>query len=367
MQASFTRSFAGGVAPIQATSTGRPAVCQSFATLAGAYPHVRLTSALSGPKLHQLTGTTLVSRRHEIVCFAVPASVPESVNDVAISLKPLPRAVENIADDPSLHNPLQRLHRLGTGWFGVIMEYEGVLVEDTSDLHSKAWEMLGEEEAKPRPLHWALKRAEGMKSEQAIQEVFCWSRNPMEVRRLTARKEEIYRQLLGDRTPLIPSGVRQLMEVLGKHQVPVAVACSAPEARVQPVLETTGLWPALEAVVTAEDVYRGRPDPEAYLLAAQKLQRPPVRCVVIGNSNQSVEAARECGMACVVVAGRNPLYELTAADLVVRQLEEISLVNLKQLFQLEDRVDPRAGTELEVEEEPEPAPYAKTLTLDRPW
>lgn len=46
-------------------------------------------------------------------------------------------------------------------------------------------------------------------------------------------------------------------------------------------------------------------------------------------------------MACIVVAGRNPLYELTAADLVVRQLEELSLVNLKQLFQLEDRVDPR--------------------------
>lgn len=69
-------------------------------------------------------------------------------------------------------------------------------------------------------------------------------------------------------------------------QVPVAVACSAPEARVQPVLETTGLAPALEAVVTAEDVYRGRPDPEAYLLAAQRLQRPPMRCVVIGNSNQ---------------------------------------------------------------------------------
>lgn len=68
--------------------------------------------------------------------------------------------------------------------------------------------------------------------------------------------------------------------------MPVAVACSAPEARVQPVLETTGLSPALEAVVTAEDVYRGRPDPEAYLLAAQRLQRPPVRCVVIGNSNQ---------------------------------------------------------------------------------
>ena len=74
-------------------------------------------------------------------------------------------------------------------------------------------------------------------------------------------------------------------------QVPVAVACSAPEARVHPVLESTGLRPALEAVVTAEDVYRGRPDPESYLLAAQQLQRPPVRCVVIGNSNQVYTAS----------------------------------------------------------------------------
>ena len=76
------------------------------------------------------------------------------------------------------------------------------------------------------------------------------------------------------------------LTLLPVAQVPVAVACSAPEARVQPVLEATGLAPALEAVVTAEDVYRGRPDPEAYLLAAQRLQRPPVRCVVVGNSNQ---------------------------------------------------------------------------------
>ncbi len=77
----------------------------------------------------------------------------------------------------------------------------------------------------------------------------------------------------------------------------------------------------------------------AELCAAHAIAGTLKQCVVL----QSVEAARECGMACVVVAGRNPLYELTAADLVVRQLEEISLVNLKQLFQLEDRVDPRVS------------------------
>ena len=65
-------------------------------------------------------------------------------------------------------------------------------------------------------------------------------------------------------------------------QVPVALACSAPEARVLPELEALGLSERLAAVVTAEDVARGRPDPEAVLLAAQRLGRPPIRCVLIG-------------------------------------------------------------------------------------
>jgi hypothetical protein len=70
-----------------------------------------------------------------------------------------------------------------------------------------------------------------------------------------------------------------------------------------------------------------------------------------GNSNQSVEAARECGMACVVVAGRNPVYELTAADCVVRQLDELSFVNLKQLFRAEELAGPQVRTERQTEAE----------------
>ena len=54
---------------------------------------------------------------------------------------------------------------------------------------------------------------------------------------------------------------------------------------------------------------------------------------------QSVEAARECGMRAVVVAGRKPLYELGAADLVVRGLDELSFINLKQLFSNEEGVE----------------------------
>ena len=61
---------------------------------------------------------------------------------------------------------------------------------------------------------------------------------------------------------------------------------SAPEYRLKPALEATGLEHVFQTVVSGDDVYRGRPDPEAYLYAAQQLGRPSIRCVVIGNSNQ---------------------------------------------------------------------------------
>ena len=61
---------------------------------------------------------------------------------------------------------------------------------------------------------------------------------------------------------------------------------SAPEYRLKPALEATGLQHVFQTVVSGDDVYRGRPDPEAYLYAAQQLGRPSIRCVVIGNSNQ---------------------------------------------------------------------------------
>lgn len=163
-------------------------------------------------------------------------------------------------------------------------------------------------------------------------EVFNWTRNPVEARRLAARREAVLAELLGGRKPLVPPGVTQLMAILQKNQVgggggwqmgahaptqqhragragkaanrrrdpppplpqaPLALVSSAPEQRVLPALEAAGLSPHFDVVVTADDVYRGKPDPEGFLYAAQRLQRPPVRCVVIGNSNLSIEAAHE--------------------------------------------------------------------------
>lgn len=256
-------------------------------------------------------------------------------------LKPLPRVLENVADDPRLHNPLQRLERLGSGWLGVIVDYEGIVVESTTDIHRNAWLTLAEEEGKPRPLERSLDLACVMKAEQAITELLCWGRDPAYVRRLVQRRNEIYRDLVGEGwVPKELPGARDLLEILNKQKVPVAV-CSTEEADMMKCMKRLQMEHLICDVVSSGDVQYCRPDPEAYTYAAMLIGRPPARCVVIGECNPTIEAAHQVGMQCVAVAGGKPLYQLGTADLVVKELGEISFVNMKQLFRLEEGVEPQ--------------------------
>ena len=209
----------------------------------------------------------------------------------------------NKADDPSIHNPLRRLERMGCGWIGVIFELEGVIVEDDSNLEKQAWITLTQEEGKSPPPSFVLRRIEGMKNEQAISEVLCWSRDPSQLRRLAARKEEIFQSLHGGFYQLRP-GSREFLNTLANHDIPIALASTRPKKYLQSAIES--FERSFDAIVTAEDVYRGKPDPEMFLYAAQLLNFIPERCIVFGNSNSTVEAAHDARMKCVAVASKLP-------------------------------------------------------------
>lgn len=254
------------------------------------------------------------------------------------------------ADDVSIHNPLLRQHRLGCGWFAVIVEWEGVMVEDDSDIERAAWAMLAEEENKPQPMTFVLKRAEGMKSEQVISEVLCWTRDFRMVKALARRQEEIFESLQGGCYRL-RAGSKEFLETLKKHGVPVAVVSTRPRKYLERATEAVGMEGFFNVLIGAEDVYRGKPDPEMFQHAAERLQYIPERCIVIGNSNKTVEAAHDALMKCVAAAGKHPVYELGAADLVVRRLDDLSVVDMKNLADLDS--PEFQAQELKVEEEPE--------------
>ncbi|KAH7518150.1 hypothetical protein FEM48_Zijuj09G0141200 [Ziziphus jujuba var. spinosa] len=279
--------------------------------------------------------------------------IPQNWNyqiDTGINEKPVVWPPENKADNPSLQNPLLRQERMGCGWLGAIFEWEGVLIEENPDLERQAWLVLSQEEGKSPPPAFILKRIEGMKNEQAISEVLCWSRDPSQVRRMAARKEEIYQALQGGIYRL-RAGSKEFVNVLMHYKIPMALVSTRPRKTLETAIGSIGIDEYFNVIVAAEDAHRGKPDPEMFVYAAQLLKFIPERCIVFGNSNQTVEAAHDALMKCVAVASKHPVYELGAADLVVRCLDELSVVDLKNLAAVESAEFGSGEPVLELEEE----------------
>ncbi|MGW5586894.1 HAD-IA family hydrolase [Streptomyces sp. NPDC003857] len=117
---------------------------------------------------------------------------------------------------------------------------------------------------------------------------------------------------------LLP-GTREFLDVLPADRW--AVVTSATRRLAEARLEAVGIRP--KTLVTAEDVTRGKPDPEPYLLAARELGVEPSRCVVFEDAPAGLAAGRAAGMTTVALATTHRSHELDA-DLVVKDLSALS-------------------------------------------
>jgi beta-phosphoglucomutase-like phosphatase (HAD superfamily) len=97
-----------------------------------------------------------------------------------------------------------------------------------------------------------------------------------------------------------------------------AVASAAPRANIDAVLEALSATHIFQVIVSAEDVHRGKPDPEVYLTAAARVGVAPKRCIVVEDAVAGVEGARRAGMKSIGV--RRDGKELPA-DIVVQSLD----------------------------------------------
>ncbi|MFH0812157.1 MAG: HAD family phosphatase [Candidatus Zixiibacteriota bacterium] len=213
---------------------------------------------------------------------------------------------------------------------GAIFDWDGVII-DSSRYHEESWEKLAQQENKALP-HNYFKKSFGKRNETIIPEVLKWTRGEEEIQKLSHIKEETYRGIILERglTPL--PGVKAFLEILRQHNVPCAVGSSTPSLNITTALRILRFEHYFQVIIAAEDVTKGKPAPQVFLFAAQKLQLPPGQCVVFEDAHVGIAAARAGGMKVVAVATTNPASELTKADLVVHRLDELSIDKLKELF-----------------------------------
>lgn len=214
--------------------------------------------------------------------------------------------------------------------WGALFDFDGVII-DSAFYHEKSWEVLAEEEGRSLP-EGHFKKGFGRKNAFIIPEILKWAKDPEEIHRIGARKEELYRELVRSEGIEPLPGVREWLNTLRAANIPCAIGSSTEKKNLDCVLEAIGLKDHFKAIISADDVNQGKPHPQVFLIGSEKIGIPPEYCVVFEDAHVGIEAALAGGMKVVGVATTHPKEALTDAHIVVERLDELS-VNLLESLQ----------------------------------
>lgn len=213
--------------------------------------------------------------------------------------------------------------------FAVIFDVDGVLVDSYAP-HFESWRrLLGE--LGVEFTEEAFRRTFGRTNRDIFAELFPTPLAESRVAELGDLKEQYYRDVIRrDFTPL--PGAVELIDRLRAAGFTLAVGSSGPPENVALTLEKLGRADSFRVAVTGADVTRGKPDPQVFLLAAERLGVSPLRCAVIEDAAPGVEAANRAGMASIGLLGTTDAANLSHARLVVANHADLSPERIRALI-----------------------------------
>ncbi len=183
------------------------------------------------------------------------------------------------------------------GFEALIFDMDGTLVDNMA-FHAQSWPIWAATEGLALSDAEILSRTHGTISDIVAR----FFPNKSEAKRfeIGERKEALYRELYAPHLRLLP-GCADLLEWTQGAAMPIALATAGDATNIAFTLDGLKIREYFGAFVGGEDVSRGKPDPEVFLLAAQKLGIAPEKCLIFEDSPAGVEAARRAGMKCIAL------------------------------------------------------------------
>ena len=205
----------------------------------------------------------------------------------------------------------------------VVFDLDGVLVDSES-----VWDEVRKRFTEENGGHWHEGAQRDMMGMSSVE----WSRYvrhrlgvQMEPERISAKVSDRVAELYRERLPLLPGAVEAVRALAAKW--PLGLASSSNRHVIDLVLEEAGIADAFRATVSSEEVGAGKPAPDVYLAAAERLHVEPSACVAIEDSTNGIRSAHAAGMAVIAVPNRDfpPDPEaLELADAALDSLTELS-------------------------------------------
>jgi beta-phosphoglucomutase len=211
----------------------------------------------------------------------------------------------------------------------VIFDVDGVLV-DSYQAHFASWRQLYGELGRDY-----TEAAFAADFGRTSRDILCRTLGPEtsdeRIRQLDQRKEALFREVLRADFPAM-DGAIELINALAEDGFAIGVGSSGPPENIALSLERLGCSDKIAAIVTGADVKRGKPDPQVFQLAAERLGMPAASCAVIEDAVHGIEAANRAAMTSIALTGTTTRQQLAAADLVVDSLRELSPALIQTLI-----------------------------------
>ncbi|MDT8304448.1 MAG: HAD family phosphatase [Anaerolineae bacterium] len=199
----------------------------------------------------------------------------------------------------------------------VVFDLDGLMV-DSEPLARRAWDKVLEEYGHrlDDETHAAIVGRRTGESAQIVRERFAL---PVDAEELAAAKTRQWQSIWALGLPPMP-GLYDLQRQLARRHVPWGVATSSPRMYAAAVVEQLGLAASCRAIAAGDEVTRGKPAPDIYLLAAERLGMPPQACLAFEDSEPGARAAQSAGMLVVAIPNGAPAHGLAFADFLFDSL-----------------------------------------------
>ena len=213
----------------------------------------------------------------------------------------------------------------------VIFDMDGVLA-DTGPIHFESWVKLG--------------KKIGIEFTREFFDNTFGQQSPTITRKLVGSKvdedcidqwakfkEKSYREMVKDKLKPLP-GVLKILADLKLKGFKLAVGSSGPSKNVDLLLTSLKIKENFDVIITAADVKKGKPEPDVFLVAADALGINPTNCLVIEDAPVGIEAAIRAGMISIGLTTTHGKEELLGAQLIIKDLSEITIDDILHLFNL---------------------------------
>ncbi|MGN6196243.1 MAG: HAD family hydrolase [Ginsengibacter sp.] len=167
----------------------------------------------------------------------------------------------------------------------------------------------------------------GIKSAQVVKE-FLPLKNDEEIQMALTRKLVFFHEYIAENgiypVPYADVFLKQIKQL----DIPVALATSSRKAKMEMVMTKVELVTLFDAIVTGGDVKNGKPAPDIFIKAAEKLGVRPQDCIVFEDASNGVKAAKNAFMKCVAVSSTQPPEALQEADLIIDTFKDLNFPEL---------------------------------------